>query len=143
MENVRPLATSESSSSIPLLLPTFCQTTVRPQLSEREFASIATICDRGYTLSIRKLMLAVRIASRSTTKLLPLVPSETPEHVLMHCPLHARPRWLWSLECSRERISFNMDTLTGDYFDVDPSKRTLARLLTESLLCAINEKVPW
>src|SRR5262249_35481411 len=30
-----------------------------------------TICDRGYTLSIRKLMLAVRIASRSTTKLLP------------------------------------------------------------------------
>jgi hypothetical protein len=72
-----------------------------------------------------------------------LVPTETPEHVLLHCPLHERPRSLWSLECSRYSIPLNMDVLTGDYSAVDPSKRANAQYFSANLLSEINVKVPF
>ena len=72
-----------------------------------------------------------------------LVPSETLQHVLFECPLHARPRKLWSFELSRAGIPLNIDVLTGDYADVRPDKRGLARVFSGNLLRDINEKVPF
>jgi Reverse transcriptase (RNA-dependent DNA polymerase)/Endonuclease-reverse transcriptase len=72
-----------------------------------------------------------------------LVPSETPQHVLFECPLHDQPRWLWSIKLARSRIPFNMNILTGDYSEIGPEKRSLARAFTSSLLRDINENVPF
>lgn len=69
--------------------------------------------------------------------------SETPQHVLFDCPLHARPRTLWFFELSRFGIPTDMHVLTGDFSGAPPDQRGQARNASANLLRDINEKVPF